>query len=265
MPTTSPPRTTTIPCRSSAATERRLLLFAFWVVTTTALAPSAHAQGEPAQTPQPQPAIEPEAKPTSLKAPPQMRKNTLGIGPGFVFWPPPRSEPDGTYEIAAALALQHRKAVPIAGIIGWEWTTDIVFHDWKGMGDAYKWYFAPAETEDEKDMRAIKTGLLWPGLILIPFGGANYTTGFGLVVWTSRSLPAVYFDAGINLTLWLRLSDPQFRADFGFGPYGGVGFDMLENVGANLRVMWGAPAIHTLLRQSSGGITTVTLNINFFH
>lgn len=189
------------------------------------------------------------------------RKNTFGIGPGFAFWPPQNDDPTDVTDVSPGLALQFRRAGKIAGVFGFEWANDIVFHDWKGMGDAYNWYFGNAEDDTAAALRLV----LWPGLILIPFGGANYSTGFGLVIWTSESLPAVYFDIGANLNLWLRLSDPDFRADFGLGAFGGIGFDLFENFGANLRVLWGVPAIHTLIRQTSSGITQVVLNINFFH
>lgn len=216
-------------------------------------ADSADAAGT-APVGQPEPEVQPE-----------FRKNTFGIGAGLVFWPPSKDVVDDTVDIAPAITLQLRKAVPLVGNVGFEFTSDIVFHDFKAMGSAYDWYFKKGETEEAEDNRAMRALLLWPGLILIPFGAANYTTGFGLVVWTSKLLPSMYFDGGLNLNLFLRLSDPQFRADFGFGVYGGLGLDLFKNMGMNVRATWGTPLVHTLIKKTSSGITTLMFNINFGH
>ncbi len=266
---------TTTPCKSLGVSLDRTLLGALTLLTCLAIPQIAGAAepAEPAAQPvaPPPAATPPDATKTTAPTeppppPPLVRKKTFGIGTGVVFWPPSDDVVDDKVDVAPALTLQTRAAFPLGGsVFGFEWTNDIVFHDWRAMGDAYEWYFAEAETESGDDIRPTKLLLLWPGLILIPFGAANYTTGFGLVVWTGKTVPSMYFDGGMNLNLYLRLSDPQFRADFGFGLYGGMGIDLFKNVGMNIRFLWGSPFIHTLIRKTSGGITTLMFNINFGH
>jgi len=195
-----------------------------------------------------------EAAPEKEKA---KRGSSLGVGPGLVFWSPPPTEQE--YELSLGVALQTRKVFLLGGIVGFEWTNDVVFHDWAAMGAAYSWLF----TDQGDGAQALKVSLLWPGIFLIPFGGANYASGIGLVVYTSPSVPAVYFDAGAQLNLYLRLSDPDFRADFAIGAYGGLGYDFLEKVGTSVRVLWGSPLIHGLADKKPRTVVTAIWNLKF--
>ena len=255
---------------NSSAAAVALVFCCFASAHAFAQTPAQPPQGaEAAQEQNPAPADQPTSAAQPQEPEPEkekfQRKTTFGFGPGFVFWPPQRDDPEDSYETIPALGVQYRRILSLHGVFGFEFSTDITFHDWKAIGDAYGWFFDKPSDESDEDWRAVKLGAGWPLLLLVPFGGANYQLGVGAIIFTSQSLPAVYFDAGFNMALWLRLSDPDFRADFGWGLYGGAGVDIFKSLGANVRVMWGAPLIHTFVRKTSGGITTVTFNLNFFH
>ena len=188
------------------------------------------------------------------------RITELGVGPALVSW----STPPGVVDyrnLSGALALHHRNVYLLGGVFGFHWSNDVVFHDWKAMGDAYAWYFDD-ERPTNGSARALKFTALWPGLILIPFGGANYSSGGGLSFYFLPSFPTVYLDIGANATLFLRLSDPEMRADFAIGAHGSVGVDVTKRVGFSGRVLWGAPVIHSFIDGGARHVVTTSLNAN---
>lgn len=218
--------------------KHKLRLFAIavllsWATPATAQQPTSPAEGDaqppPSAQPQTTPAPSagaPAAAPSAGEGKRGQRRFMIGAGPGLVFWPP--SGVDATEgEVKPAIALRTRNTFLAAGgIIGLEWTNDIVFHDFEAMGDAYKWYFR--DPEEGGLNKGLKLGALWPGMILVPFGGANYTTGGGLLVYTSPRAPAAFFDIGANFNLFLHLSDPDFKADISIGAYGGGGYEFTK-------------------------------------
>lgn len=227
----------------------RLLAFLLFVSTP------AIAQEKPVE--QPAAATEPEEG--EEKGEKAERGSSLGIGPGLVFWSPPPGEAD--WDTSVGVALQTRKVWLLGGIFGFEFTNDVVFHDWAAMGAAYDWFFSA--TSEDGGLNALKWSLLWPGLFLIPFGGANYGSGVGIIVYTSPRVPAAFFDIGAQANLYLRLSDPDFRADFAIGAYGGLGYDFAEKFGTSLRVMWGSPLVHSVMDGKPRTVVTTLLNLKF--
>jgi hypothetical protein len=220
------------------------------------------AQGQETSPSQPERLSADEEAPTKDEEKRDQRFFTLGLGPSLVFWPPGPDDESG--DVAPSIAVETRNVFLTSGrYIGWEWTNDVVFHDFQAMGDAYDWYFR--EPEEGGLSQGVKLGLLWPGLILIPFGGANYTTGGGLIVYTSPSAPAAFFDVGAQLNLFLRLSDPDFKADFSIGAYGGGGYEINDFLSVSARLNWGTPLIHNIQNDTAGSIWTmlVTTNLAF--
>lgn len=185
---------------------------------------------------------------------------SLGLGPAVVAWPPAGERE--SVDVAPGFSLHARTVYLAGGIIGFEWTTDVVFQDFETIGNGYKWFFSKDPDEPDSSSAALKIAA-WPALLLIPFAGANYQTGIGAVIYTSPRVPSLYLNFGVNVALYLRISDPEFRADFGGGLYGGLGVDITKTIGVSMRTMWGLPLIHQLTGKTSNGIATGIATLNF--
>lgn len=179
----------------------------------------------------------------------------FGFGPGML-WLPDRTAIDDARH--PAIALGFRTIFGASDQIGMELVTDILIHDFEAMGDAYGWY-----SEGDRDAKALKYGALWPGLIFIPFGASNYSFGFGVIGWTSPEVPAVFFDGGLQMLLYLRPSDPVHKIDFGGQLYVGAGLDFSELVGLSYRFSWAPPALLSLFQTYDEHIMQMSLLLTF--
>ena len=214
---------------------------------------------EPIKDPTPVEAEPAEPEPKDAKQVDPERKrafysNTTGIGGGLMWI----TGPDLNRDPVGTLSLEFRKSFVVAGLFGLEWLTSITVHDWETIGNVYKWY-----NKGDKDDVTLKYTLLFPGLLIAPFFGSNLASGFGLVVYTAPQAPSFYFDAGGQLAIFLRPSDPDLKFDIGFGAYGGLGFDFSAHVGLGLRVLWSPAAIHSLINRSKRNVVTGSAMLNF--
>ena len=65
---------------------------------------------------------------------------------------------------------------------------------------------------------------------------------------------APYIEGGFQTSMWLRLSDPDLKADLLVGPWAGVGGTITDHVGIGLRSTIEVPLFHTLFDTSPGNI-----------
>jgi hypothetical protein len=190
------------------------------------------------QQPAPPPAPAPVPEPPR---PPERRSNLGGIGAGaFLLSADASIQVNGS---SPAIVVQARRISLVSEQFGFELLSSVVFHDWETMGDIYHWYFTDTDDDPDRSNVGTKILLLWPGLILAPFAGANYGMGFGGIFYVSPKAPSLFIDAGGELSLLLQPSS-EFNVDVGLGFYAGLGLEFSERIGMSVRTVYQAPVFH---------------------
>ena len=167
-----------------------------------------------------------------------------------------------------AVTFTYRNIYRITENFGVHSTASIMFHDFEAMGDAYGWYAKEPEVpedpdEEPRDYRLLKYFLLFPGLLLIPFAGANYQGGGGVTLNTPPQAPSLFVDVGVSAGLMLRPSDEDFIADMGLGGYGGVGFQISRHFALYSRVHFEQPLVRLFLDVESNHALSGTLSLMY--
>jgi hypothetical protein len=194
------------------------------------------------QPPAPAPVLQPPAPPPPPAPTSRAGFYTGGAGLGFFALSPTGDHT--SYRGDPALILQGRRVASVSRQFGFEFITSAVFHDWEVMGDAYEWYFTDTDDDPDRSNVGAKLLLLWPGLVLVPFFGANLGTAVGGIFYFSPKAPSFFIDAGAELQFMLRPSDDDFLVDVGFGFYGGFGIELTDRLGMSIRTSFVPPLFH---------------------
>jgi hypothetical protein len=222
---------------------------------------------EQEEPPMEAPVLIPMEEPPVPAAPPKQEKRkpvrqrrpveVMGLGPALFHLKLAGAGGGGLTLLQPGIGLESRAITPWSDHFAFERVASLVFHDFQTVSNVYGWYF------EEDKYRGMKLLYLWPGLLLAPLAGSNMSGGAGLVWYSHATAPSFSVDMGVQMTLFLRPSTPQFIADFGMGLYAGMGIDFSKNVGLGVRLSYTPPLFHGLASQgrSEAWTSMATLNL----
>ncbi len=252
-----PPDGARLPIRSLAMARRRnrgasglAALLAIVMLPRVALADDRHNEPAPApagtgaQQPAPAPAPAQLQPPVSPAPPLRIARPAYLIGFGAGSYTLSPTGAFSAFDGDPAVVIQGRHVSMLNDHFGFEYVPSLVFQDWRTIADIYKWYFT--DTDDEPDTTNVDDKLIggWLGLILAPLAGANYCHGVGAIFYTSPDQDSFFVDAGGELDLLLRPSDPDLPVDLAFGLYLGFGYEFSPSLALSVRTRVVDPLFH---------------------
>lgn len=164
--------------------------------------------------------------------------NIFSIGAGaYRLW---RTDDANADPFGPSITFEYRRLNPLGAYVAFEWNSTLNIQDFKTIGRFYDWYFAKG------DDRTTRLLLLWPGLILAPLAGSNFSTGPGFAFFTSDLPPRLSFDLGMQATAFLRPSFDSLRFDVGVQSFAGLSYQATTSFGFGVRGSYGVPIFHGL-------------------
>ncbi len=212
--------------------------FFFHATVCAVLAHCATAGAQTAPLPEgapPEGEVEPERVRPAAELREERAGSSYGIGGGGVWIDQVRGPSGGS--VLPAISLTARKIFMLTPGFGFELGNAVSIHDFETIGSVYRWY-------GNGENQGVKFLLLWPGLVLAPFFGANIGGTAGAIGYFRPVNPAPWLAGGLQLNLYLRPSEPAFRADFGPAVYLLLGVDFTRVVGLAARFEAGVPIFH---------------------
>jgi len=213
----------------------------------------------PTSGPAPAPGPAPDYTATSIPdspTPTQVRPRSFSaIGLGGGLWMLTHGGTGGGALLHPSVVLEIRRGWNVADQLGLELVTNIAFHDFEAIGDAYAWYGIKDEWQ------FWKFAVLWPGLVLAPLVGSHLSNGAGIVIYSGALPPTVIFDAGVTVSMFLRPSDSEFL--FGFGAFAGLGLEISGHATALLRFVWGPPTLNSVFTDIDDHVLSWMLMIQW--
>jgi hypothetical protein len=96
------------------------------------------------------------------------------------------------------------------------------------------------------------------GVLLSPFGVANYEGGLGAVSFLGTSAPRPFVRVGATASLLLRVTDPEHRIDLGFGGYVGLGLQLSDTINLSVAANVSNPVVHDFMDSGYWYFLTTT-------
>lgn len=133
----------------------------------------------------------------------------------------------------------------------------VLLHDY----DVIRWSTDRYDRVDDGDAR----GHLYrgSGVLLSPFGVANYEGGLGAVSFLGTSAPRPFVRVGATASLLLRVTDPDHRIDLGFGGYVGIGLQLSDSINFSVAANVSNPVVHDFMDAGYWYFLTTTAMLEF--